>query len=79
MALQRSDGGINRCSFATDQEGGFTDAQIARLDYLRPYVSIMAEVHGRAQDDADLAGPLSWHQCGPPYLWRPGQTVAKER
>jgi adenylate cyclase len=49
MALRRSSGDINRCSFATDQEGGFTDAQIARLDYLRPLISIMAEVHGRAR------------------------------
>jgi len=65
MALQRSDGGINRCSFATDQKGGFTDAQIARLDYLRPYVSIMAEVHGRARMTRTLLDLYLGTNAGP--------------
>ena len=49
MALPRSDGMVNRCSFATDRADGFTDDKLACFDSLRPLMGLITELQGRAR------------------------------
>ncbi|NKB20978.1 MAG: adenylate/guanylate cyclase domain-containing protein [Alphaproteobacteria bacterium] len=65
IALPRSDGSFNPGSFSTDQEGGFTDAQIDRICFLRPYLGIMVEVHGRARMTRTLLDLYLGTNAGP--------------
>jgi len=49
MALQRSDGDANRCSFSIDQPEGFSEDELAILAALRPYIGVITELQSRAR------------------------------
>jgi adenylate cyclase len=49
MALPRSDGDANRCSFAIDRPDGFSEDELARLAVLRPYIGVITELQSRAR------------------------------
>jgi adenylate cyclase len=49
MALPRSDGDANRCSFSIDRPEGFSEDELARLAALRPYVGVITELQSRAR------------------------------
>lgn len=49
MALPRSDGDANRCSFSVDRPAGFTAGELARLTALRPYIGVITELQSRAR------------------------------
>jgi adenylate cyclase len=49
MALPRSDGDANRCSFAIDRPEGFSEDELARLAPLRPHTGVITELQSRAR------------------------------
>lgn len=65
LALPRSDGQFNRCSFATDRKGGFTDAEIVRLEALSLHLGIVVELHGRASMTRNLLDLYLGPDAGP--------------
>ena len=64
IALPRSDGGLYHTAWATDREGGFTDAEIERLLGLRAALGVIVELQSRAEMTRSLLDLYLGNEAG---------------
>jgi adenylate cyclase len=64
LALRFSDGFKNTLSFATQAEGGFTDAQLDLLRGMLPILILLLEVHSNRRTAARLLDTYVGHEAG---------------